>query len=69
MHVEGKIVDDILIWAPNIQELEDRLCAVIDRCDRLHVTLSQSKFQISSSLPGTTRSFPNFSVIRISGSP
>ena len=46
-----KIVDDILIWAPNIQELEERLRAVIARCDRLHVTLSRSKFQIASSLP------------------
>ena len=35
-----KIVDDILIWAPNPQDLEERL----------HVTLSRSKFQIATSL-------------------
>ena len=45
-----KIVDDILIWAPNIQELEERLHAVITRCHTLHVTLSRSKLQIANSL-------------------
>ena len=35
-----KIVDDILIWAPKPQNLEERLCAVVVRCDNLHVTLS-----------------------------
>ena len=45
-----KIVDDILIWASNPQDLEERLRAVVARCDRLHVTLSRSKFQIATSL-------------------
>ena len=45
-----KIVDDILIWAPNLQDLEERLRAVVARCDQLHVTLSRSKFQIATSL-------------------
>ena len=42
------IVDDIVIWASNPQDL--RLRAVVARCDHLHVTLSHGKFQISSSL-------------------
>ena len=45
-----KIVDDILIWVPNPQDLEERLRAVVARCDHLHVTLSRSKFQIATSL-------------------
>ena len=45
-----KVVDDILIWAPTPQDLEERLRAVVVRCDQLHVTLSRSKFQIASSL-------------------
>ena len=45
-----KIVNDILIWAPTPADLEERLCAVVQRCERLHVTLSRSKFQIATSL-------------------
>ena len=45
-----KIVDDILIWASNPQDLEEHLRAVVARCDHLHVTLSRSKFQIAMSL-------------------
>ena len=45
-----KIVDDILIWASTATELEERLHAVLQRCERLHVTLSRSKFQSASSL-------------------
>ena len=36
-----KIVDDILIWAPTPQDLEERLRAIVVRCDQLHVTLSR----------------------------
>ena len=45
-----KIVDDILIWAPTPEDLEERLRAVVQRCEQLHVTLSRSKFQIALSL-------------------
>ena len=37
-----KIVDDILIWASTPTELEERLHAVLQRCERLHVTLEAS---------------------------
>ena len=45
-----KIVDDILIWASTPTKLKKRLHAVPRRCERLHVTLSCSKFQIASRL-------------------
>ena len=45
-----KIVDDILIWASNPQELESRINQVVHRCEDLHVTLSKSKFHIDSTL-------------------
>ena len=45
-----KIVDDILIWASNPNELESRINQVVQRCEDLHVTLSWSKFHIDSTL-------------------
>ena len=45
-----KIVDDILIWAPSLQDLEERLHSVLRRCSDLHITLFKSKFQIANSL-------------------
>ena len=43
-----KIVDDILIW-PSTPD-ESRLHSVLRRCEDLHVTLSQCKFQIDNRL-------------------
>ena len=43
-------MDDILIWASTLSDLEHRLCAILERCERLHVTLSRSKFQIDKRL-------------------
>ena len=45
-----KIVDDILIWAPSLAALEDRLHKVLRCCSDLHITLSRLKFQIDRSL-------------------
>ena len=42
--------NNILIWAPTPVDLEERLRVVVQRCERLHVTLSRSKFQIATSL-------------------
>ena len=39
-----------MIWAPTPVDLEERLRAVVQRCEQLHITLSRSKFQIASSL-------------------
>ena len=44
------IVDNILIWAPNPADFEEHLGSVVQRCERLHVTLFRSKFQIATSL-------------------
>ena len=45
-----KVVDDILIWVSTLSDLERRLCAILERCEKLHITLSRSKFQIDKSL-------------------
>ena len=45
-----KIVDDILVWATTPSELESRLTSILQRCEKLHVTLSLSKFHIDNIL-------------------
>ena len=45
-----KIVDDILIWASNPQELEQRARIVADRCSAIGITLSPKKFQMAEEL-------------------
>ena len=45
-----KIVDDILIWASTLSDLEHHLCTILECCEKLHITLSRSKFQIGKSL-------------------
>ena len=45
-----KIVDDILVWAATPSELETWLHLILQRCEKLHVTLSKSKFHIDNSL-------------------
>ena len=45
-----KIVDDILVWASTPSELESRLTSILQRCEKLHVTLSLSKFHIDNTL-------------------
>ena len=45
-----KIVDDILVWASTPSELETRLHSILQRCEKLHVTLSLSKLHIDNTL-------------------
>ena len=45
-----KIVGDILIWATSPSELENRISQVVQRCEKLHVTLSKLKFQVDTCL-------------------
>ena len=45
-----KIVDNILVWAATPSEFETRLHLILQRCEKLHVTLSKSKFHINNSL-------------------
>ena len=45
-----KIVDDILVWAPTLQILSDRLCTILARCKSMNITISKSKLQISNDL-------------------
>ena len=48
--IEGvqKIVDDVLISAPDLQMLESRIRRVLDRCKSENVTISRKKFQVSN---------------------
>ena len=46
-----KIVDDILIWAPSLAELEKRIIQVLDRCATINVTISKKKFTIGTEIP------------------
>ena len=45
-----KIVDDTIIWAPDIITLEERLRTVLDRCRELNVTLSKKKFEVGETI-------------------
>ena len=44
------IVDDIQVWATTPSELESRLTTILQGCEKLHVTLSLSKFYIDNTL-------------------
>jgi len=46
-----KIVDDILVWAPDYPSLLDRVRQICEKCVDLHITLSQSKLAIGEELP------------------
>ena len=46
-----KIVDDILIWATSLQELQQRIEIIAQNCERLNVILSKKKFSIGTSMP------------------
>ena len=46
-----KIVDDILIWAPDLSTLHSRIKEVSTRCQSLNVILSKKKFVIGDKLP------------------
>ena len=46
-----KIVDDILIWASTLQELQQRIEIIAQNCERLNVILSKKKFSIGTSMP------------------
>ena len=42
----AKIVDDILIWAENINELEERVRKVLTKCKERGITISKKKFAV-----------------------
>ena len=45
-----KLVDDILIYAPNDKVLLDRILAIFKRCHEWGITLAKGKFQYSNSV-------------------
>ena len=46
-----KIIDDVLIWAPDLLTLRQRIDIIADNCARLNVILSRKKFAIGTSMP------------------
>ena len=46
-----KIVDDILIWAPDMSTLQSRIEEISSRCRILNIVLSKKKFITGSTLP------------------
>ena len=54
-----KLVDDILIQAPSLEVLKNRISELLKRCRTHHFTLSQKKFEI-----GRTVNFAGFVVSR-----
>ena len=46
-----KIVDDILIWAPSLLCLEQRIIHILERCGTINVTISKKKFTIGTEIP------------------
>ena len=46
-----KIVDDILIWAPSLEQLEQRIIQILDSCATINVTISKKKFMIGTEIP------------------
>ena len=43
-----KIVDDILIWAPSLDKLEQRIIQILERCAIINVTISKKKLTIGN---------------------
>jgi len=46
-----KIVDDILVWAPDMDTLFDRLKQISERCKKLNIVLSKKKVVIGNEIP------------------
>ena len=45
-----KIVDDMLIWAENMNELLDRTRIILERCRDSNITISKKKLELGSSI-------------------
>ena len=45
-----KIVDDTLVWASDLQTLEERVTEVLERCKQINITISKKKFEIADQL-------------------
>ena len=45
-----KIVHDILIWAPSLEQLEQRIIQILERCATINVTISKKKLTIATEI-------------------
>ena len=43
-----KIVDDILVWADNLEQLQERMAKILRKCQEIGITISKKKLQIGS---------------------
>ena len=43
-----KIVDDILVWAVNLDQLRDRVQLILQKCEEIGITISKKKLQIGN---------------------
>ena len=62
MVIEGlpwarKLVDDIIVWATNIDELSLRINEITSRCEKANIILSKKKFVIGDEI-----SFAGYSI-------
>ena len=46
-----KIVDDILIWAKDYNELQQRIEIILKRCKKYNVTVSEKKMKVGAEIP------------------
>ena len=45
-----KIVDDILVWSPDLPTLVDRIKIIAERCKKINIILSKKKFEIGNEI-------------------
>ena len=45
-----KIVDDIIIWAPTLEELQEQAMVILDRCRELNITVSLKKLELGKEI-------------------
>ena len=45
-----KIVDDTMIWAPTLEELQEQATIILDRCRDLNITISLKKLELGKEI-------------------
>ena len=45
-----KIVDDTIIWAPTLEELQERATIILERCRDLNITISLKKLELGKEI-------------------
>ena len=45
-----KIVDDNIIWASSLEEMQERVCIILERCRDLNITISLKKLELGKEI-------------------